>query len=458
MTVQDSGGMDWAARLKASLRRDDSADPAAPEAADTAAPDAPPAEAAKMQGTEPTGDIGDPAPLAAGEPAAATDLPPTPQPDARVAAVEHPADVPEVAAVKPTPKPVALGLLDFGPPDTATTPPLDLQAGLLSTLSPTATAPARPAMFESPLLVGLGGALMASVPAPQPETAGSAATFAEASPLLASIRTRRKRDAAMPDAKAPANDVPKAQSSPPEAPEADGPTSAPETAAPAANPPPRRPKPAAAGPAAAAPDPLPASTVAPAAAPVADDIDAIALQHSIGTAGSGWAALFAGAAATTPWPLNGIREARLRGLKPALHVTESHGERLAGLRASLESEGLDGGEIRLLQTAVEADPARLSAKATLAQDLLDGVESWDLLRIGLPGLATTLLDLDTPLLTRKVRWLMLLPVSRMEEADALRHLLRARWRLVAERPAVLNPARPAIARQPGAQLWRGPLA
>jgi hypothetical protein len=219
-------------------------------------------------------------------------------------------------------------------------------------------------------------------------------------------------------------------------------------------------KPAAA-PAKPAPEPARPAAKAPAtgstrAAP--EDLDEVALNHSLASGGSGWTAFFAGGAALTPLPLRGALAARKRGKAPKLHVAEGNGDRMDRLRSTLAAEGLDGGDTCLLQTHLEADPARLSARGTLIQDLLEASETWDFLRIGLPGLAGALLRLDAPLLTRKVRWLLLLPGSRMEEAEALCHLLRARWRLVAERPALLNPARPAVAIRPGAQLWRGPLA
>jgi hypothetical protein len=569
MTTQGSGDMEWASRLMASLRRDE--------------PAAPGAEAPKA-GAE--------------------------------------------AAAEPPAKATAAGLLALDPAE-ASAPPPEPPAGLLSSLSPVATAPARPAIFESPLLVGLGGAGLASVPAPPPENEGPAATFAEASPLLASIRTQRAREAAMPAA-APEKPAPEAAKPAPAAtpeepavatpgqpaPEAaePAPVAAPERPAPGAaklalvatpekpapeaakpapvtapgKPAPEAAKPApvatpdkatpkAAKPAVAAPDkpapeaakpapatapgkpapeaakpapvatpdkatpeaarptvaapdkpaseaakpapeaakPAPVATpekAAPVAAPQAakpvaamtpaavpaassaqaesqaaateedpfgqasvsaaftaltgsttppkglEAFDWVALRHSLDAARGSWSALFLGGAAASPLPLRGALAARQRGLAPKLHVTEVNPERLARLRASLEAENLLGDGTRLRQTGLEADAARLPAQATLVQDLLDAAEAWDLVRIGQPGLAGTLLSLDTPLLSRKVRWLMLQPSSRMEEAEALTQLLRARWRLVGERAALLNTACPAIASRPGVQLWRGPLA
>jgi hypothetical protein len=502
MTTQDPAGMEWAARLMASLRRDDAA--TAPEKAPADAPPVVPADAQPEAPVE-----------------TAAEVPPEVVAEAPAEAPRQ-APVPGGAPAAPIAAPP--GLLDLD----AAEPPVP-PAGLLSTLSPTATAAARPAMLESPLLVGLGGARMASVPAPDPEEAGGAG-FAEASPLLASVRTQRAREAA-PPATGPADGPPEAaapQVEPGKAAEADAPgkpaskaaakpVAPPRKAAPgkpkAANPAdaapgkpvprPARPaaptpegpapgtaEPAAAlpqlpaaepdGPATATPEKLVSEPAKPAAAPAKpapeparpaakapatgstraapEDLDEVALNHSLASGGSGWTAFFAGGAALTPLPLRGALAARKRGKAPKLHVAEGNGDRMDRLRSTLAAEGLDGGDTCLLQTHLEADPARLSARGTLIQDLLEASETWDFLRIGLPGLAGALLRLDAPLLTRKVRWLLLLPGSRMEEAEALCHLLRARWRLVAERPALLNPARPAVAIRPGAQLWRGPLA
>ncbi|MGK7868312.1 hypothetical protein [Falsiroseomonas sp. E2-1-a20] len=517
MAVQDPVGMEWAARLMASLSRDAELTAPRPEA-----------------------------PAAAEDPAAEED------------SGGDGADTPSAAA-----KPDLAGLLLLDPvsPEPAPAPPAADPAGLLSTLSAAAIAPARPAALQSPLLEFLDGAKLASVPAP-PEDRGAA--LVEASPLLASMRAREAGkpvaevdvvpsgpvpeqpvpaeatpeavmpaattsmpeaeaapeatvpapevaadaapedladaapetladaapealadaapEAADPAPSAPAEPDPAASEPSPAIPASAAPARAdqaaqPEPVAPREFEPPPQPdsaKTAAAGPAGQQPDPptdwfahaslvaaqaalaQPAGAAGPAQA-AGDGPSWVALQHSLGSARSVWSAMFLGAAASTALPLRGAQAAQARGLKPVLLVTEQNPERMDRLRSALEFAGMDGDGTTLVATPVEADPARLGPRSTLVADLLDAAESWDLLRIGLPGTAGVLLSLDMKLLARKVRWLMLLPNSRAEEAEVLCHLLRARWRLVAERPALLNPAAPAVASRPGGQLWRGPL-
>ncbi|MGG5888636.1 hypothetical protein ACLF3G_15990 [Falsiroseomonas sp. HC035] len=523
MAVQDPVGMEWAARLMASLSRDAELTAQRPEA---------PAAA-----EDPGGD-------------GAGTLPGSATPDL-----------------------AGLLLLDPVSPEQAPAPPAAEPVGLLSTLSPAAVAPARPAALESPLLEFLDGAKLASVPAP-PEDRG--VDLVEASPLLASMRAREAGKpvaevgaapgAPVPEQPVPAEAAPEAmmaaamtsmpeveaatEAAPEAAPEAEAATeaeaapeatmpapevaavsapetladtapeamadAAPEAAVPApsapAEPDPAASEPSPAIPASAAParadqasqpepvvprEPEPLSQSAPATTPAAgpagqqpepttdpfahaslvaaqaalahpagaagaalaagDGPSWVALQHSLGSARSVWSAMFLGAAASTALPLRGAQAAQARGLKPVLLVTEQNPERMARLRSALETAGMDGGDTTLVATPVEADPARLGPRSALAADLLDAAATWDLLRIGLLGTAGVLLSLDIKLLARKVRWLMLLPNSRAEEAEVLCHLLRARWRLVAERPALLNPAAPAVASRPGGQLWRGPL-
>jgi hypothetical protein len=497
MAVQDPVGLEWATKLMASLRRDAELDA------------------------------------------------PRPAPDELDAPRPAPGDLDHGRAEVPAPEP--------GPAAATGTDP-DPPSGLLASLSPPATAPARPAVLESPLLGLLGGAKLASVPAP-PDGAGT--SFADASPLLASMRARETAKPVPQAAETPAEPAPAepateaaassqaeqdpaAEQAQPPSPEPDaeappaaesaeplqdeaapGPA-APAEAAPeaeqpvaagddAAQPVPVDPALAAGHPAPAAPPmpdpeagpPAPAEPATPAPAPepvaakpaevqpgdplrvappdlfgqaslaaahaalagssgaqplrAAEGPSWVALLHSLDSARSAWSALFLGGAATTALPLRGALGARARGLAPVLHVTEARAERMAQLRGDLAANALDGDGTTLVTAAVEADLARLGSRAALAQDLLEASETWDLVRIGLPGIAGPLLNLDMPLLTRKVRWLMLVPNSRAEEAEALCHLLRARWRLVAERPAQLNPAAPAVASRPGGQLWRGPL-
>lgn len=218
--------------------------------------------------------------------------------------------------------------------------------------------------------------------------------------------------------------------------------------------------------AARATDPLGAAAVAAAyntvlgapmpAQPAGDGAEWVGLAHSLEGAQGSWRALFLGVQ-QPDLPLAAALACGRLGLAPVLHATEADPGRFGGLLAALQAKGLEPGESRLLQAAVGADPDKLPPRGALLQDLLEREESWDYLRVTAPRLLVGLITRALPLLTARVRWLMLAPAGRGEEGAAVR-MLRDDWQLVAERPALLNLANLRTVERPGVQLWRGPLA
>ncbi|MGX9964208.1 hypothetical protein ACVFYP_12830 [Roseomonas sp. F4] len=193
----------------------------------------------------------------------------------------------------------------------------------------------------------------------------------------------------------------------------------------------------------------------PEAAPAG--LEWLALARSLDTAQDHWRALFLGIDAPDV-PLAGALAARRKGLAPALHAVEAHPGRFGALLAALEAEGLADGDTRLLQAAVVADPAKLPPRGALAQDVIGREQVWDLLRLSDARMVSHILGRILALVTERVRWLVVCPLNRADESSLIKALAGTGWTLVADRPAVLNLARPTHAGQPGGQLWRGPLA
>jgi hypothetical protein len=196
---------------------------------------------------------------------------------------------------------------------------------------------------------------------------------------------------------------------------------------------------------------------APPAEGRADGADWVGLAHSIEDAKDNWHALILGGL-TGDVILAGALAARRRGLTPVLHASEADPQRFAGILSRLQDASLADGSTQLLQAAVSADPSRLPPRGALAQDLIGRAPAWDYVRIGLRGTIGNLLNRDTPLLTERVRWLVLATSGRAEEATALRLLDRSGWRLAAERPAAIAVEAPHRALRLGIQIWRGPRA
>jgi hypothetical protein len=192
----------------------------------------------------------------------------------------------------------------------------------------------------------------------------------------------------------------------------------------------------------------------------AHGVEWLAIQRSIEEARGGWTGLMLGAtgAQGVDVALLALAGARAAGLRPRLVATESAPDRFARLQERLQAEGLAPGAARLVGGAIAAEPARATPGTTLAQDLVGEEAAWDLVRVGLRSVVAHLLTHAEPLLTARVRWLVVATHGRGEEGMAIRVLDGAGWRLMAERPALLDLAAPRRAQRHGTQVWRGPLA
>ncbi|WP_439598049.1 hypothetical protein [Falsiroseomonas sp.] len=455
MAQQDERVVDWAARLRASLAPSQAGTPPTPPP-----PAAKPEPAATIEVAEPPAAR---TTLAALSAAAAAEPPDAPPPPALLAAAPPPAAEP-VAPIPHELGPLAalLTLAPEAPP--LAVPPAEPAAppagGLLSFLAQQAPSPPASPIWEGPLLGALGKA-----PLPPPETPLPVPAMAKQAPAGAQAILAAK-PVLQPAALAPAQPAGPAPEPPakPARPQP-GKTQPGKTQ-------PGKPQPGKAGLAKARPgveaeDPLGPPSLAAAylavngtpmpAEAATDGAEWLGLARSLDQAKDGWRALFLGAA-QTELPLAGALAARSRGLAPVLHATEEHPGHFGRLLAALEAKGLAEGETRLLQAAVAADPARLPPRGALAQELLERQAAWDYVRLGVPRVIIGLLRQAQPLLDARVRWLLLRPETRAEEAAAIKALGAAKWRLVAERPARLRLGRPITTAQPGVQLWRGPLA
>ncbi|MBU8536242.1 hypothetical protein [Falsiroseomonas tokyonensis] len=341
------------------------------------------------------------------------------------------------------PPALPLGLPPGLPPAPRPAPPAEPAApsgGLLSFLAQQAPPQPAPAIWEGPLLSALGAAPLQPPQAPPtPEAPISEAPLPGPAPAQA-LASAEAILASKPVLKSAA--------------QAPVPPSKPRLAPPAK-------------PAEPDADPLAPAQIAAAyeavhgsampAEAAGDGADWLGLARSLDEAKESWRALFLGAS-QADLPLAGALAARGRGLAPVLHATESHPGNFRRLLAALEAKGLQAGETRLLQAAVTTDPDSLPPGGALVQGLLERQEAWDYVRVSGPRVIGGLLKRAQPLLDARVRWMMLRLETRAQEAAAIKGLGAAKWKLVAERPARLQPGLPVTTAQPGIQLWRGPLA
>jgi hypothetical protein len=180
------------------------------------------------------------------------------------------------------------------------------------------------------------------------------------------------------------------------------------------------------------------------------------LARAIAGAAGEWHALALGGGAADTLAA-AARAAKTRGLTVRMNVVEPDPASFAKLRATIDASGLTGAEARLLQAEVSADPVAPPLRAARVAALLTDPPQIDLLRVALPGMAQPLLTHAEPLLTEKVRWLLLVTANRQDEALAVRRLASRGWQMLADQPSVLALGNPRRGITPGLQVWRGPL-
>ena len=182
----------------------------------------------------------------------------------------------------------------------------------------------------------------------------------------------------------------------------------------------------------------------------------IGLAVSVATARETWRALDLGAG-RGDLLLAGAVAARRLGLALSLHATEARAETFSALWTHAEANGIDPAAHRIQQAELGTDLGNPPPRGALVQDWLKEFETWDWVRIARPGALTPLLRSSVALLSARVRVLTFTTHGRVEEATAIRALPRAGWRLVAELPSVVDRASPRTAKTPGVHVWRGPL-